>query len=152
MLNRNLLWSSLLVAGLGLADDPTVVSDAEKATAQKKNIEGPTQTVGVERVENLGAIDLGEDFEALKGRSLRARRITVAPGAIIAVHAHDARPGVAYILEGELTETRAGGGGERLYRAGDTALEESDVVHWWRNDSGKQAVVLVVDVAQDEQE
>lgn len=152
MLNRNLLWSTMLVAGLALAEDTTVVPDAEKSTAQEKNIEGPTQTVGVERVEKLGALDLGKDFQALEGRSLRARRITVAPNAVIAVHEHNARPGVAYILEGELTETRVGGDGERIRRAGDTAFEESDVIHWWRNDSGKQAVVLVVDIAQDEQE
>lgn len=145
-----LLILALGLAGPAVAQDTKVAPAEETAAVQEKGIEGPTETTGVESIEKLGAIALGQDFEAMDGRSIRIRRITVLPGAVVGAHEHHQRPGVAYILEGEMTEMRPGAD-PVVKKAGETAFEESGVIHWWRNDSGKKAVVLVVDIVTDDQ-
>ena len=72
-----------------VAEDEAVVPDQEKSIAQELGVEGPTETHGIESSEILGSIGLGEDFEALQGRSLRARRVTVAAGGVVGVHADE---------------------------------------------------------------
>ena len=76
---------------------------------------------------------------------MRARVVTLDPGGVIAVHQHDSRPAVAYLLEGEVTEMR--GRDEAItYGAGQVAFEQSGLVHWWENRSDAPATVLVVDI------
>ena len=111
----------------------------------------PTETHGIESSEVLGSIGLGEDFEALQGRSLRARKVTVSPGGVVGVHQHTKGPGVLYMLEGELTEFRNDQDGALARQKGDTSFEQRGVTHWWRNDSGKVAIALVVDIVPDDQ-
>lgn len=132
------------------AEDESVVPDQEKSIAQKLGVKGPTETHGIESSEILGSIGLGEDFEALQGRSLRVRRVTVAPGAVVGVHQHTTRPGVLYMLEGELVEVRNDSDEPVTRRKGDTSFEKGGVIHWWRNDSGKTAIALVVDIVPDD--
>jgi quercetin dioxygenase-like cupin family protein len=134
----------------GLADDESVVPDQEKSIAQELGVEGPTETHGIESSEILGSIGLGEDFEALQGRSLRVRRVTVTPGAVVGVHQHTKRPGVLYVLEGELVEVRNDAHDPVTRKKGDTSFEKGGVIHWWRNDSEKTAVALVVDIVPDD--
>ena len=65
------------------------------------------------------------------------------------VHRHQGWPGVAYIIEGEMTEYRIGADGRAttaVKKAGETALERTGVVHWWKNASGRIARALVVDI------
>jgi hypothetical protein len=62
------------------ACDESLVSEHEMDIAQKLGANGPTETHGIESSIVLGSIVLGEDFDALKGRSLRAREITLQPG------------------------------------------------------------------------
>lgn len=133
-----------------VAEGEAVVPDQEKSIAQKLGVEGPTETHGIESSEILGSIGLGEDFEALNGRSLRVRRVTVAPGAVVGVHQHTTRPGVLYMLEGELIEVRNDADGPVTRRQGDTSFEKGGVIHWWRNDSGRTAIALVVDIVPDD--
>jgi quercetin dioxygenase-like cupin family protein len=133
-----------------VAEDEAVVPDQEKSIAQELGVEGPTETHGIESSEILGSIRLGEDFEALRGRSLRARRVTVAAGGVVGVHQHTARPGVLYMLEGELTEVRNDANDPITRGKGDTSFEKGGVIHWWRNDSGKTAIALVVDIVPDD--
>jgi quercetin dioxygenase-like cupin family protein len=141
---------SLMFYQGAVAEDEVVVPDQEKSIAQDLGVEGPTETHGIESSEVLGSIDLGEDFEALQGRSLRARRVTVAPGGVVGVHQHTTRPGVLYMLEGELTEVRNDADDPITRTKGDTSFEKGGVIHWWRNDSGKTAEALVVDIVPDD--
>ena len=134
----------------GFAEDESVVPDQETSIAQELGVEGPTETRGIESSEVLGSISLGEDFEALQGRSLRVRRVTVAPGAVVGVHQHTKQPGVLYMLEGELVEVRNDADDPVTRKKGDTSFEKGGVIHWWRNDSGKTAVALVVDIVPDD--
>jgi quercetin dioxygenase-like cupin family protein len=134
-----------------LAADGDIVPEAEKAIARKLGVSGPTETHGVESSEILGSIELGHDFKALEGRSLRARKVALAPGGVVGVHQHTNRPGVLYMLEGELAEFRNDRDGALTRRKGDTSFEKDGVIHWWRNDSSKIAIALVVDIVPNDQ-
>jgi quercetin dioxygenase-like cupin family protein len=80
-------------------------------------------------------------------RAVRLRRITVAPGGVIAWHTHDAVQGMALVVSGEMTEFRNTCLDPIRYRAGDVAREDSATAHGWRNESDAPAVILVAHVA-----
>ena len=84
---------------------PAVVPSEERLNRGQQ----VTVTQGVLEVKRLGSPQLGPDFPALAGRELRLRQITIAPGGSIGLHLHDQWPGVAYILEGQMTERRGPG-------------------------------------------
>ncbi len=114
----------------------SVVPEAERKAALKK----------------LGTVKLEGEFDTVKGRVLRTREIVFSPGAVVALHEHLGRPGVAYIIEGEMTEYRVGADGRAVTavkKAGETALEGTGVVHWWKNASDKTARALVVDIVPE---
>ena len=124
----------------------TVVPSQEKAIAQKKALEGPTQTHGIASIKALVGLHLGDEFVGLKGQQMRARELVLQPGAVVAVHQHEHRPGFAYILEGEVVEFRNDHEGPITRRAGDVAIERTGVSHWWENRSGNTVRALVVDI------
>ena len=128
----------------------TVVPEAEKKAALEQLLaDGPTKTSGIAAVNTLGAIALDGEFEDVAGRILRTREIVFEPGGVVAVHRHEGRPGIAYILEGEIVEYRVDVDGQssvNVKKAGDFALESTGVVHWWRNESGGTVRALVVDL------
>jgi len=124
----------------------TVVPEAEKARAQELMADGPTKTSGIRGVDLLGSVSLDGEFTTSDGLMLRARELVIEPGGIVAVHQHDNRPGVAYIIEGEMTEHRSSESGPVVKAAGDTAFERSGVVHWWENTGSVPARALVVDI------
>lgn len=107
----------------------------------------PSETRKVQ-VESLGTLDLAKEFEAMEGRDLRTRRITILPGGSVAWHEHDQRPGVAYILSGTLVEYRQDSSGVRAIErsTGDAVFESSGVLHGWRNSSGLEATAVVIDL------
>ena len=94
----------------------------------------------------LGGQPLDHDFRALQGRELRLRELTIAPGGSITLHRHDQRPGVAYILEGQMTEWRGPGFTPRVIGPGEAVFEATGVSHWWRNEGNSPARALVVDI------
>ena len=126
-----------------------VVPDAERESALKKGFSGPTENRGVTSVTPVGSVVLGGEFEGMQGRMLRAREIVIAPGGVIAVHEHQQRPGVAYIIEGEIMEHRNDQQEPLVRRPGDAAFEKTGVVHWWENRSNKPVRALVVDVVPE---
>ena len=131
----------------------TVVPEAERKAALKQLSAGaPTKTSGVAALKKLGTVKLEGEFDTVKGRVLRTREIVFSPGAVVALHEHLGRPGVAYIIEGEMTEYRVGADGRAITavkKAGETALEGTGVVHWWKNASDKMARALVVDIVPE---
>ncbi len=125
---------------------PAVVPDREREIARDVKAGGPAENRGVEAVNRLGAILIDGEFPGLEGKELRAREIIIAPGGVIAVHQHDARPGLAYILEGEIVEHRNDADGPLTRRAGEVSFEKTGVVHWWENVSNAKVRALVVDI------
>lgn len=130
---------------------PKVVHDAEYSVAQEIEQGGPTQTTGLVSTV-LGAMSLEKYFEALKGRYLRAREVVLLPGGKIAVHTHDRRPAVVYVLEGEVVEHRSDSEEPVIRRQGDTYFEPFGVVHWLENISPNRVRVLAVDIAPSDPE
>jgi quercetin dioxygenase-like cupin family protein len=83
-----------------------VVPKAERERAKALQAEGPQENRGVKSVTALGDIGLDGEFESPDDRVLRARELVIEPGGRVAVHQHQGRPGLAYILEGEIVEHR----------------------------------------------
>jgi quercetin dioxygenase-like cupin family protein len=127
-----------------------VIPEHEKEAAQRLKADGPTETVGVDAVTPLGSVPLAGELPGADGKVLRAREFMLAPGATIAVHEHQQRPGLAYILEGELVEHRNDQQGPIVRGVGAVAFERSGVVHYWKNESGRPARALVVDIVDAE--
>jgi len=123
-----------------------VVPESEYETATRLGLEGPAKTRGISSVEKLGALELAEEFPAMGGHQFRARRITIEPGGIVAIHRHEQRPGFAYILEGELIEHRNDHPDPLVRKQGDVAMEKTGVAHWWENQSGEVVQALVIDI------
>ena len=144
-------WLLLAPVG-GMAE--SVVPEAErKAALEQLSAGAPTNTSGIAALKKLGTVKLDGEFDSVEGRVLRTREIVFEPGAVVALHKHLGRPGVAYIIEGEMTEYRVGADGRAgtvVKKAGETALEGTGVVHWWKNASGKTARALVVDIVPAE--
>jgi quercetin dioxygenase-like cupin family protein len=100
-------------------------------------------------VRDLGSQSLGGDFRALEGRVLRLRELIIAPGGHIGLHRHDQRPGVAYLLEGSLTERRGPSYSPVVLNAGQAAFETTGVSHWWRNETDQPVRAIVVDIVEE---
>ncbi|MBT9314874.1 cupin domain-containing protein [Leptothoe spongobia] len=130
-------------------EKPTIVPQQERDNAQQLNAAGPTETSGIESLIMLGAIDLQSEFEALEGYTLRARELVITPGGQVAVHQHDNRPGLAYIIEGEMVEYRNDQDEPIVRSAGAVSFEKTGVVHWWKNESSNNARALVVDIVPE---
>jgi quercetin dioxygenase-like cupin family protein len=96
---------------------------------------------GVESVD-LGIVPSSDD----PTRALRLRRLTVAPGGVIAWHDHTDVQGVAMIISGEATELRNTCLDPITYHAGDMALEHATTAHSWRNDGTAPAIFLVAHI------
>ncbi|MEX2515897.1 MAG: cupin domain-containing protein [Gammaproteobacteria bacterium] len=131
-------------------EDKSIVPDAEREIARDLHADGPAQNHGIESVMSLGQVALAGEFDNVDDRVLRTREITIAPGGVVAVHQHDARPGVAYIIEGEIIEYRNDEPEPVLRRAGDAAFEKTGVTHWWENKSDSQVRALIVDIVPAE--
>lgn len=135
----------------GLAEDgPQVVPDREREIAIHEHAQGPTANKGIKSVSALGNVDLGTEFKGMEGRVLRARELVIEAGGVVAVHQHEARPGLAYILEGEIVEHRSDSAQPLVRRAGDVAFENSGITHWWENKTNQPVRALVVDIVPAE--
>lgn len=126
-----------------------VVPDAEKKVGKSLMKNAPTQTKGVSSVKVLGSLPLGKEFPTTAGRTFRVRTIVVQPGGVVAVHQHHQRPGMAYILEGEMVETRSDREGSIVHGPGSVAFEKTGVTHYWENKTKKPAKALVVDIVAE---
>ena len=81
---------------------------------------------------------------------MRMREVSLAPGGEVAVHQHQSRPGMAYVLEGEATEHRSDSEGPLIRKAGDVAIEASGIVHWWVNNGTESSRVVIVDIIKED--
>src|SRR6476659_3608893 len=61
----------------------------------------PAESKGIS-ADQLRSLDLTGEIDAVKGRPLRMRRITLLPGGVIGLHSHKDRPTVSYVLQAEV--------------------------------------------------
>ena len=104
----------------------------------------PTENKGV-KVSPPTVLDLSQEIDSVQGRQLRLRVVTLEPGGVVGIHSHKGRPGVAYVLQGTLTESREGGATEERH-TGESWTEGKDTTHWAENKGDKAVVVVAVDV------
>jgi len=122
-----------------------VVPQAEFVEPKKSDSQTPQETKGITSVDALGFINLQEEFSDLDTPLFfRLRRLEIAPGGSVAIHEHDQRPGVAYILSGSITEYRQDG--EYIRNAGDHAFEYTGIRHGWKIHTEEPVQALVADV------
>ena len=105
--------------------------------------EAAPETQGVTS-ELLATVDLGPEIEAMAGRQLRMRKITIEPGGFFALHSHKDRPGTVYVLEGRLTETR--NDVTKDYGPGDVWFENRETNHRLENKGTTPATFLAIDI------
>ena len=106
--------------------------------------------VGIGR-ETVATVDL-TGWRDMGHFMLRTRRLTIAPDAIVPTHAHDDRPSIVYILNGELIEHSTFCAVPIVHRAGEASAESGEGhAHWWENQSGETVIVLSSDVVPFEE-
>ena len=103
----------------------------------------PSESKGVS-AKLIGSLPLAPEFDRIEGRQLRMRVVTLAPGGVFAVHSHNDRPSVEYVLKGTATEYK--GEASKVYAEGDAVLANKNTTHWWRNDGTEPAIFVAVDV------
>lgn len=147
-----LMFFSFLFCGTLFAHESgeSVVPEKERQIAQGLQATGPKENKGV-AVAPLGNVSLDGELPGVTGKIMRAREITIAPGGMVAVHQHDGRPGLAYILEGEVYEHRNDETGSVLRKVGAVSFEKTGVTHWWENKSDQRMRAIVVDIVPAEQ-
>ncbi|APE27625.1 cupin domain-containing protein [Aurantiacibacter gangjinensis] len=130
-------FSGLMIALPSAALAETCPADQSRADVV---LEGPSESTDVE-VVNGPAVDLAQ----VTGEEgvLQYRRVTIAPGGTLELHAHGDMPGFAHVLTGVAMEFRSDCSMPIMRTAGDIATEPHTLTHWWANE-GETPVVLIV--------
>ena len=144
-LNSHLLFL-LMFAMPAWAQQADVTPSHEQAPDAGLAPGAPVETSGITSQMELGRVDLGAEVSGLEGWSLRTRAITVGPGGTVGAHRHQGRPGMAYVVDGELLEHRSDADEPVVRAAGEAAFEYTGLVHAWQNVSPAPAKVVVVDL------
>lgn len=124
------LLSSAILLGCGVN-----LGHAEDAPKDNKGYTASKTTV----------VDLGPEFEAMTGRQLRLRLLTIEPGGHIGLHSHKDRPAVVYFMQGTDTVIRDDGTSQ-TFHSGDTTGETGATVHWHRNDGKDTVIAITADI------
>jgi quercetin dioxygenase-like cupin family protein len=112
------------------------------------NEQAAPATSGV-AVEVLATVDLGPEIEGMAGRQLRMRMVTIEPGGVFGpMHDHNDRPGIVYVLQGTITDHRAGAATD--YGPGVGWPEDRNTTHWLENREPIPAVEISVDIVRQE--
>ncbi|WP_291858829.1 cupin domain-containing protein [Bradyrhizobium sp.] len=104
--------------------------------------------VGVTDV-TLGSINLEREPANIKGRELRFRKLTIAPGGVVPWHSHDDRPALIFVQQGEIVEYASNCAAPILHKAGEIRPEISGTSHWWKNLGTETVILYVGDVRKD---
>ncbi len=129
--------------------EQVIQNDIVPGNEVKQRADFPSENKKIKEVKNLGVVALGTEFPGLEGRNLRVRKITIAPGGVVAFHEHQKRPGFAYILEGEIVEHRDNGKTTIKHGRGSISFEKTGVNHWWENKGTTDVVALVADIVPE---
>ncbi len=98
-------------------------------------------------VKPLQRFDPSKQIEGLKGYSARGRKISVPAGGSIPQHEHSKRPGIVYVVSGEIMEYR--GKNVRKLVAGDSLREDFSTLHSFKNISNQTCVLIAFDIPKD---
>jgi len=124
----------------GVVVGAAVVAGLHVGIAQQT---APTENKGI-TIKLLEAIDLGPQFEAMTGRQLRMRFITVEPGGVFGLHDHKDRPATDYVVQGTIVDHR--GSDAKEYGPGTSLYEDKNTVHWVENRGKTPAIIISADI------
>ena len=131
--------------GLIVASAVALLIGLGAAAAQQAK---PTENKGF-KADVLTSVDLGKQgLNDYNSRQMRMRKITLAPGGVVAYHSHSSRPAMDYVLKGAVVDHRDGVP-DRTYKAGDTFAENTDVNHWVENKGKVPAEVVTIDLFKE---
>ena len=98
----------------------------------------------------LASIDLAKTKAGPEGQLFRMRRLVIEPGGVVPWHNHGERPALIYVIEGSITEYRSTCSVPIEHKAGEVTAEfGADLSHWWKNNTGKAAVLISADLFHD---
>jgi quercetin dioxygenase-like cupin family protein len=100
----------------------------------------------------IGFIDLANEKVKLNGFQLRGRELVVQPGGEVPWHSHADRPALIYIAKGSITEFKSTCAEPILHKAGELAVEDHRVSHWWKNMGKEACVILSFDLYHNSQD
>jgi quercetin dioxygenase-like cupin family protein len=100
----------------------------------------------------IGYVDLAREKVGLAGYQLRGRELVVQPGGEVPWHSHADRPALIYILSGTITEYKSTCAVPIVHKAGDLAVEDHRVSHWWKNSGKEPCVILSFDLFHNSQD
>lgn len=100
----------------------------------------------------IGSIDLAQEKVKLAGYQLRGRELVVQPGGEVPWHSHADRPALIYIAKGSITEYKSTCADPILHKAGELAVEDHRVSHWWKNMGNEPCVILSFDLFHNSQD
>lgn len=134
-----------LVTTFALAPHALVASASGTGPKQIRSLADlPAERSGISNIET-GRVDLPEDFGGGGRRTLRMRKVTIAPGGVLPMHSHQDRPSVSYVLSGTLTEFLAGDDLPHSFTAGQSNSSfRRD--HALVNNGAEPVVFLEVDI------
>ena len=104
----------------------------------------PTENKGVS-VSAPTFVDLTNEVDAVSGRQLRMRTVTIEPGGVVAMHSHKGRPAVAIVQGGTLTE-HLESGDVRDHPQGEAWTEANGISHWAQNKGAEAVKVVACDI------
>ena len=98
----------------------------------------------------LAALPLAEEGPMLPDRQMRVRKLVIQPDGIVPWHSHADRPALIYIVEGEIHEYASNCAAPITHVAGEVAVENHNVAHWWKNLGSAPVTLLSFDILHDE--
>ncbi len=120
------------------------------AGQMKAGVRASGETVPVDVTDTeLSALDLGAEIAGLEGRRLRFRKLVVQPGGVVPWHDHTDRPALILTAEGQITEFRSDCRVGVVHKEGDVSKETAGIMHWWKNEGDKPAVLFAADIKND---
>jgi len=105
---------------------------------------GPEKNAGL-CFKTLGLTPLKGEIPDVEGSSLRMRLITVEPGGHTALHVHQDRPGIVYVVSGAVYNHPKGKKVTQV-RAGEVFCETQGYTHYIENRGEVSATLISADI------
>jgi len=141
-MNNKMVLSIFLIVFSGLFILDAALA-ADKTLSKRVSMKAINPSVSVKQLQ---LFDPSKQIEGLQGYSARARKISVPAGGNIPQHEHSTRPGIVYVVSGEIMETR--GSNVRKLVAGDSLREDFSTVHSFKNIGSTACVLIAFDIPE----
>jgi quercetin dioxygenase-like cupin family protein len=148
--SRKVIVQSLMLAGVvSLATTSAFAGECPAGKVGANPLAGAaTAPVGVTEME-LSFIDLGKEAVNLPQRRLRYRHMEIAPGGVVPLHSHAARPALIMVNQGQIFEYSSQCTVPILHKAGEIGRESNGLKHWWKNEGNVVVILTIADIVND---